>query len=47
MTVILVLIGGLVIIPKGLVQVLEDLEIIGQVETIQTTVLQPEYWEES
>ena len=36
-TVIPILIGTLGIIPKGLVKGLEDLEIGGQVETIQTT----------
>ena len=37
--VILILIGALRTIPKGLVKELEDLEIRGQVETIQTTAL--------
>ena len=34
-----VVIGALGITPKGLVQVMEDLEIRAQVETIQTTAL--------
>ena len=34
-----IVIGALGTITKGLVQVLEDLEIIGRMETIQTTVL--------
>ena len=37
--VILIVIGALGTIPKGLVKRLEDLEIRGQVETIQTTAL--------
>ena len=43
-------IGALGTILKGLVKELEDLEIRGQVETIQITALfedQSEYWEES
>ena len=39
MTVIPVVIGALGIIPKGVVNGLEDLEIRGQVETIQTAAL--------
>ena len=38
-TIILIVIGALGIVTKGLVQRLEDLEIIGQVETVQTTAL--------
>ena len=37
--VILIVIGALGTVTKGLVQVLEDLEIRGQVEIIQTTAL--------
>ena len=39
MTVIPIVIGALGTIPKGLEKGLEDLEIGGQVKTIQTTVL--------
>ena len=39
MTVILIVIGALDTVTKGLVQGLEDLEIRGRVETIQITVL--------
>ena len=39
MTVIKILIGSLDIVTKGLVQGLEDLEIRGRAETIQTTAL--------
>ena len=38
-TKISVVIGVLVMIPKGLIRRLEELEIGGQVETIQTTTL--------
>ena len=38
-TVILIVIGALDTVTKGLVQRLEDLEIRGRVETIQTTAL--------
>ena len=38
-TVIPIVIGGLGTVTKGLVQGLEDLEIRGQVETIQTTAI--------
>ena len=38
-TVLLIIIGTLGTVTKGLVPVLEDLEIAGQVETIQTTAL--------
>ena len=38
-TVIPIVIGVLSIVTKGLVKVLKDLEIRGQVETIQTTAL--------
>ena len=38
-TIILILIGALGTVTKGLVQGLEDLEMTGQVETVQTTVL--------
>ena len=38
-TVIPIIVGALGTIPKGLVKGLEDLEIRGQVETIQTTAL--------
>ena len=40
-TVIPIVIGAHVIVTKGLVQELEDLEIMGRVETIQTTALRP------
>ena len=39
MTMILIVIGGFGTVTKELVQGLEDLEIKGRVETIQTTVL--------
>ena len=39
MTIIQIVIGALGTVTKGLVQGLEDLEIRGRVETIQTTVL--------
>ena len=39
MTVIPVVIGALSTVSKGFVQVLNDLEIRGRVETIQTTAL--------
>ena len=39
MTIIPIVIGALCIVPEGLLKGLEDLEITGQVETIQTTVL--------
>ena len=39
MTIILVVIGALGTVTKGLVQELEDLKIMGQVETVQTTAL--------
>ena len=38
-TVILIVIGALVTVIKGLVQGVEDLKIRGQVETVQNTVL--------
>ena len=38
-TVILIVVDALGTIPKGLVKEMEDLEITGQVETIQTTTL--------
>ena len=38
-TIIPIVIGALGIVTKGLVQELEDLEITGQVKTIQTTAL--------
>ena len=38
MTIILIVIGALVTVNKVLVQELEDLEITGRVETVQTTV---------
>ena len=38
-TVVLIVIGALGSIPKGLIQGLEDLEIRGRVETIQTAAL--------
>ena len=49
MTGIPVVIGMLSTITKDLVQELEDLEIRGRVESIQTTALldRSEYWEES
>ena len=46
MTVTPIVIGALGKVTKGLVWGLEDLEIRGRQETIQTTD-QPEYWEES
>ena len=45
--VIPIVIGALGTIPKGLVMKLEHLENKGEVKTIQTTALRPEYWEES
>ena len=45
-TVILIVIGSLGTIPKGLVKGLEDLDIRWQVETIQATG-RLEYWRES
>ena len=39
MTIIPIVIGALSTVTKGLVQGLEDLEIRGQVETVQTTAL--------
>ena len=38
-TIVPILIGALGTVTKGLVQGLEDLEIIGQLATVQTTVL--------
>ena len=38
-TIILILIGAFGIVTKGSIKLLEDLEIRGQVETIQTTTL--------
>ena len=46
-TVIPFVIGSLGIIPKGLIKVLENLEIRGQMETIQTAALLRSYCEES
>ena len=46
-TVILITIGALCTVIKGLVQGLDDLEIRGQVETIQTTALLRSTREES
>ena len=48
-TVMLIVTGALGTVSKGLVRRLEELEIRGQAETIQTTSLfnEPEYWEES
>ena len=39
MTIIPIVIGALGIVTKGLLKGLEDLEVGGQVETIQTTIL--------
>ena len=47
MTVIPVVIGALGIVIKGLIKRLEDLEMRGRVDTIQTTALQLEYREKS
>ena len=48
-TTIPIVIGAFGRVTKGLVQELEDLEIRGRIETIQTTALldRLEYWEES
>ena len=45
--VILLALGALGTIPKGLIKRLEDLEIRWQVVNIQIRVALPEYWEES
>ena len=49
MTVIPIEIGAFGTITKGLLKELEDLEVVGRVETIQTTALlrKAKYWEES
>ena len=48
-TIILIVIGAFGTVTKGLLKGLEDLEVGGRVETIQTTALLKtrEYWEES
>ena len=48
-TIIPIVIGAFRTVTKGLLKVLEDLEVCGRVETIQsTTFWEPlEYWEES
>ena len=48
-TIIPIVIGAFGTITKGLQKGLEDLEVGGRAETIQTTTLleQPEYWEGS
>ena len=48
-TIIPIVISAFGTITKGLLKELEDLEVVGRVETIQTTAYweQPEYWEES
>ena len=48
-TIIPIVIDAFSTVTKGLLKGLEDLEIRGQLETIQTTTLlnRPEYWEES
>ena len=43
-TVILIVIGALGTVTKGMVQEQEDLEITGQVETVQTTEYGEELW---
>ena len=47
-TIILIVIGVFSTVTKRLLKGLEDSEVGGRVETIQTTaLLRPEYWEES
>ena len=48
-TIVPIVIGALGTVTKGLLKVLEDLEVGGRVETIQTTAFwgRPEYWDES
>ena len=46
-TIIPIVIGAFGTVTKGLLNGLEDLEVGGRVETIQTTALLKEYWEES
>ena len=41
-----IVIGVIGTVTKGLLKRLEDLEVSGRVETIQTTAERPEYWEE-